>query len=93
MKKIVIATIATLALSSTMFAAVNAAACKSCHGQNWEKKALGKAAVVKDMTKADIAKSLIAYKTTTVGAEMIMKSQVARYSDADLKALAEQIGK
>jgi len=93
MKKIVIASIAALAVSSTLMAAVNTAGCKGCHGQNFEKKALGKSKIVANMTHDEIAAQLIHYKTTTVGAEMIMKGQVARYSDADLKAFSLTVGK
>ena len=47
------------------------------------------------MTKADVAKALVGYKNGTYGGPMkgLMKGQVARYSDADLKAAAELIGK
>ncbi len=85
MNKIVLG---TLVLSVASFAAVNLGACKGCHGANFEKKALGKSMVVKDMTKADVSASLIGYKNGTYGGPMkgIMKGQVAKYSEADLKA-------
>ena len=85
MKKIVLG---TLVLGVAAFAAVNLGACKGCHGAHFEKHALGKSKVVKDMTKAEIAKSLVGYKAGTYGGPMkgLMKGQVAKYSDADLKA-------
>ena len=95
MKKIVIASIAALALVTTASAAVNAGACVACHGANWEKVAMGKSKVVADMTHAEIAASLIGYKNGTYGGPMkgVMKGQVARYSDADLEAFSQTIGK
>jgi len=95
MKKIVIASIATLALASVASAAVNGKACASCHGAHFEKHALGKSKVVKDMTHAEIAHALKGYKAGTYGGPMkgLMKGQVARYSDHDLEAFAKTIGK
>jgi len=90
MKKIVLG---TLLCSAAAFAAVSLGACKGCHGANWEKAALGKSKIVKDMSEADIAASLIGYKNGTYGGPMkgVMKGQVARYSEADLKASAADI--
>ncbi|MEA3289397.1 MAG: cytochrome C [Campylobacterota bacterium] len=85
MRKIVLG---TLLCSAAAFAAVNLAACKGCHGANWEKKALGKSKVVSEMTKQEVSDSLVGYKNGTYGGPMkgVMKGQVARYSDADLRA-------
>ncbi len=95
MKKIVIASIATLALVTAASAAVNGKACAACHGANFEKHAMGKSKVVKDMSHADIAAALKGYKAGTYGGPMkgVMKGQVGRYSDADLEAFAQTIGK
>ncbi len=95
MKKIVIASIATLALVTAASAAVNGKACAACHGAHWEKKAMGKSKVVAEMTHADIAAALKGYKAGTYGGPMkgVMKGQVARYSDADLDAFSQTIGK
>jgi cytochrome c-type protein NapB len=92
MKKVVVS---VLACSAIAFAGVNLGACKGCHGNNFEKKALGKSKIVKDMTKADVAKALVGYKNGTYGGPMkgLMRGQVAKYSEADLKAAAELIGK
>jgi len=94
MKKITTAIIA-LGATSALMAGVNAAACKGCHGQAWEKKALGKSLVVAEMTHADIAASLKGYKAGTYGGPMkgLMKGQVAKYSDADLDAFSATVGK
>ncbi|MCK5294449.1 MAG: cytochrome C [Arcobacteraceae bacterium] len=85
MKKIVLG---TLVLGVAAFAAVNLGACKGCHGQNFEKKALGKSKIVKDMTKQEVSDSMVGYKNGTYGGPMkgVMKGQVARYSEADLRA-------
>ena len=95
MKKIVIASVATLALATASMAAVNGKACAGCHGQNFEKKAMGKSKVVSDLTHAEIATALKGYKAGTFGGPMkgLMKGQVAKYSDADLDAFAQTIGK
>jgi len=95
MKKIVIATIATLALVTAASAAVNGKACTSCHGADWSKKALGKSKNVSALTHAEIATALKGYKAGTYGGPMkgLMKGQVAKYSDADLDAFAQTIGK
>jgi cytochrome c-type protein NapB len=85
MRKIVLG---TLVLGVAAFAAVNLGACKGCHGQHFEKHALGKSKVVSEMSKADVSAALVGYKHGTYGGPMkgVMKGQVARYSDADLKA-------
>jgi len=85
MKKIVLG---TLVLGVAAFASVNLAACKSCHGANFEKKALGKSKIVADMSKADVSAALIGYKNGTYGGPMkgVMKGQVAKYSEADLSS-------
>ena len=95
MKKIIITSITALALATASMAAVNTKACASCHGQNFEKHALGKSKVVSDMTHAEIATALKGYKTGSYGGPMkaLMKGQVAKYSDPDLDAFAVTIGK
>ena len=71
------------------------AKCVACHGANGEKVALGKSKIMKDMTKQEIIDSLKGYKDGTYGGPMkaLMKGQVAGLSDADIQAIAEQIGK
>ncbi len=93
MKKIILGL--TVVGVVSLFAEVNIAACAGCHGANFEKVALGKSKIVKDMTKADIEKALKGYKDGSYGGPMkaIMKGQVAKLSDADIKEIAEKIGK
>ncbi|MDQ7068103.1 MAG: cytochrome C [Sulfurimonas sp.] len=95
MKKIIIASVAVAALVSTLTAGVVAGKCVGCHGKNFEKKAMGKSKVVAEMTHADIAAALKGYKHGTYGGPMkgLMKGQVAKYSDADLDAFAQTVGK
>ena len=73
----------------------NIAICKGCHGDNFEKKAMGKSKVVKNMSKKEIRKALKGYKNGTYGGVMktVMKGQVKKLSDADMKALAAKIKK
>ncbi len=94
MKKIVTGIVALTATTALM-AGVNAGACTGCHGADWSKAALGKSKIVSQMSHADIATALKGYKAGTYGGPMkgLMKGQVAKYSDADLEAFAQTIGK
>lgn len=95
MRKIVIASVASLALATLSMAAVNEKACTSCHGADWTKAALGKSKNVAEMTHKEIEDSLIGYKDGSYGGPMkgLMKGQVAKYSDEELKAFSQTIGK
>ena len=96
MKKIVLATVA---LAAFAFAEAPAAymACKACHGVKGEVNTTtqSKSYVPANLTKADIEKNLKGYKDGTYGGPMkaIMTGQVAKLSDADIKALADYMGK
>lgn len=94
MKKIT-SVIVAFGATTALMAGVNAGACKGCHGPHFEKHALGKSKIVKDLTHAEIATALKGYKAGTYGGPMkgLMKGQVAKYSDADLEAFAHTIGK
>ena len=75
-------------------AKVNLAACAGCHGKDFEKVAMNVSKVVKDMSKADIEAALKGYQEGKGGKmAAIMKGQVAKYSDAEIKAIADQIAK
>lgn len=67
--------------------------CTSCHGLNYEKVALGKSKIVKNMSIDDIEDSLIGYKNGTYGGIMkgLMVAQVSKYSEEDLKLISKQI--
>ena len=94
MKKLVLTTLFAAATAATLSAA-SFAACAGCHGQNGEKKALGKSAIIKGWDVAKTEAALKGYKDGSYGGAMkgVMKGQVARLSDADIKAIAEQISK
>jgi len=79
-------------LAPTLYGA-NTAACKGCHGADFEKKAMGKSKVVKEMSKTDIVTALKGYKDGSYGGAMkgMMKGQVAALSDADIEAIAAEI--
>ena len=92
MKKVIkVAALASL-IVPTLYGA-STAACIGCHGASFEKKAMGKSKVVKEMSKADIVAALKGYKAGTYGGAMkgMMKGQVAALSDADMEALAASI--
>ncbi len=79
-------------LAPTLYGA-STAACKGCHGQSFEKKAMGKSKEVNKMSKADIVAALKGYKDGSYGGAMkgMMKGQVAALSDADIEAIAAEI--
>jgi cytochrome c-type protein NapB len=80
-------------LSASALYAVNTAGCTGCHGASFEKSAMGKSKVVKDMSKEDIVKALKGYKDGSYGGAMkaMMKGQVSSLSDADMGAIADSI--
>lgn len=68
--------------------------CLACHGDNFEKSALGKSAILKGQTADAIETSLKAYKNGTLnkaGMGPLMKGQVGYMSDDELKAMAAYI--
>jgi cytochrome c-type protein NapB len=91
-KVIKVMAVGSLLAASALYGA-STAACVGCHGKNFEKKAMGKSKVVKDMSKADIVAALKGYKAGTYGGAMkgLMKGQVAKLSDADMEAIAASI--
>lgn len=90
MKKLVktVAFGALLATSSVYAASV--AACTGCHGQHFEKRALGKSKIVKDMSLKEISDSLKGYKNGTYGDTMkaLMEEQVKNLKDSDIEAMS-----
>jgi len=93
MKKLITKVVVGTLLVTASSYAVSTAACAGCHGASFEKKALGKSKVVKEMSKEDIVKALKGYKDGSYGGAMksMMKGQVASLSDADIEAIAEAI--
>ncbi len=72
------------------------AKCIGCHGAKGDKKALGKSELIGGWDAAKVEEALKGYKAGTRnvhGMGGVMKGQVASYSDADIKAVAEYISK
>jgi len=93
MRKVIkIMALGSLLASSALYA-VSTAACIGCHGANFEKKALGKSKVVKEMSQSDIVAALKGYKDGSYGGAMkgIMIGQVKALSDADIASIADAI--
>ena len=90
MKKIITKVALGIVLATASSYAISIAACAGCHGQNFEKKAMGKSLVVKDMSMKAIIHSLKGYKNGTYGDTMkaIMVAQVKNVKDSDLDAMA-----
>jgi len=91
MKKIILG---ILVLSVSLFAA-NFTTCSSCHGQNAQKRALGKSQIIKGWSVQKTINALRGYKYGNYGGSMkgVMKIQVARLSDSDIDSLASLISK
>ena len=85
--------VGSLLAASALYAGTSTAGCVGCHGKGFEKKAMGKSKVVKDMSHEAIVAALKGYKAGTYGGAMkgLMKGQVASLSDADMEAIADQI--
>ena len=94
MKKIAIA---MLFAGSTLLMADGAATfakCAGCHGQNGEKAALGKSAIIAGQDSAKTVEMLKGYKAGTLnqhGMGGVMKGQVAALDDAAMKEVADYI--
>jgi len=70
------------------------AKCAGCHGADGKTKALGKSEVLAGQSAADLATKLAEYKAGTrniAGMGMLMKGQVEKMSDGDIKAISEYI--
>ena len=91
MRKVVLGTL--LAAASLMAASYQP--CAGCHGAKGEKKALGKSAPITGWAVDKTIAAMKGYKDGSYGGPMkgVMKGQVVRLSDADIKDLAEQIAK
>lgn len=92
--KNIISGLVTISIGSVgAFAEVNTNSCAGCHGTDFQASALGRSKIVKNMTADEIEKALIGYKNGTYGGSMkgIMKGQVSKYSENELKAVAQKI--
>ena len=67
---------------------IKLASCKACHGQNFEKAALGSSKIVSEMTKKEVTEALVGYKNGTYGGSMkgVMIDKLKDYSVDELKS-------
>ncbi len=63
--------------------------CQNCHGKTFEKRALGRSRVVKDLSKDEIIQRLEYFKTSN----SIMKSYASGLSDKQIKQIANVFGR
>ncbi len=97
MKNTCLKTLAVLAVlgASSLFAsgADLYKRCAGCHGINGEKKALGKSQAITAWEVEKTITSLKGYKDGSYGGPMkgVMKGQVVKLSNEEIKALAEHI--
>jgi len=89
MKKLITRVALGALIATASSYAVSIAVCAGCHGQHFEKKAMGKSKVVKDMSIKEILVALKGYKAGTYGDSMkqMMVQQVKNVKDSDLEAM------
>jgi len=63
--------------------------CQGCHSKNFEKRALGRSKIVRNLTKEEIVKRLHYFKTSN----SIMKSYASRLSGKQIKQIANVFGR
>jgi cytochrome c553 len=63
--------------------------CQNCHGKNFEKSALGRSKIVKNLKKEEIIKRLNYFKTSN----SIMKSYASGLSKKQISQIANVFGK
>ena len=88
MKKLLLV---TAILSTSLLASVTQ--CTTCHGSKFEKVALGKSKVVKNMTEKEIFIALSGYKDGTYGGSLknVMRPQISKYSKDELITLSKEV--
>ena len=91
MKKL--ALIALLAGFTTLSASADFNKCAGCHGKSAEKSALGKSQVIAGWSVDKLVSAMNGYKNGTYGGAMknLMKGQLIRYNNSEIKALATHI--
>ena len=85
MKKIILSTVvlASMTISSLQAGHTELGKCLGCHGKSFEKSALGKSKIVKDMTEKDIERAIKGYQDGTYGGAMktLMVNQIKDIKD------------
>lgn len=74
---------------------VNTGNCIGCHGENFEKPAMGMSQIVKDMSKEYIEATLFNYKYGENDGSMdaLMAWQTSKLTDDEIRNLAQKLGK
>lgn len=69
--------------------------CLGCHGNRWEKSALGSSHIVSQMSYDAILNALMGYKYDLYGRDKkaLMMAQVQKYSDEEIIALSKRVAK
>jgi cytochrome c-type protein NapB len=90
MKRIIKTVALGALLVSTSAYAVSVTGCTGCHGQHFEKAAMGKSKIVKDMSLKEVVDALKGYKAGTYGNTMknLMVQQVQNLTDSDIEAMS-----
>lgn len=90
MKKLIKMVALGAILTTSSIYAVSVTGCTGCHGQHFEKAAMGKSKIVKDMSLKEIVNALKGYKAGTYGDTMkqMMVAQVENLSDSDMEAIS-----
>ena len=85
-------TLGVLLTTSGMYAA-SVAQCASCHGQHFEKVAMGTSKIVKDMRLHEIVDTLKGYRDGTYGGALkgVMRQQVKDLDDKYIESMAQLI--
>jgi len=67
--------------------------CIGCHGQKGERKALGQSEVIQNFSEEELISALDGYKNQPAddNMEKLMKSQVQKYSDNELRDVAKYV--
>lgn len=84
---------ALFGLFSVSAQAANITKCYGCHGTKFEKKALGKSQIVKDLNSTQIVEALNGYQKGTYGGsmKMVMKGQIKDLNETQIVDVAKAI--
>lgn len=97
MKKILVVSMVAASFAASAFGADGAAIykkCVACHGANAEKVYMNKVAALNTISKDERLKAMQEYKAGTLNKYKmgaVMKGQMAKLSDEDIKALNDYI--